>query len=421
MQGLAGAPNQQATARSWADADLLRIDTLQVIFKTAERCNLACTYCYYFFHGDESYKNRNAIFDTKELPGIIEFLLEAIKTHHIKRVSITFHGGEPTLQKARDFETTVSSLKESLSAYVDLLFSIQTNGFHLTEEWLECLEKHQVSVGISLDGPKEYNDVFRKTRLGKGSHDKIEQNILRIQDEVAAGKIKSLSILCVLNYRFSTRVIYDYFANKLGINKLGFLLPDRSWDTGFEEGESAEDYGHLLNELFDTWVDNPKAHVREIDNVLQFFQVMRSEGVAEIFDTRNISSTIANQILVIHSTGEISVDDSLVPTLEWRQTLPTPKAAQTTLSVFLSHAKLRELDIARQSLAPVCQTCVWKKPCGGGSRENRYSKDNGFDNPSVYCAGLKIYYSHVCQFLLANGYPKELMLSKLEVENIEIA
>lgn len=46
-------------------------------------------------------------------------------------------------------------------------------------------------------------------------------------------------------------------------------------------------------------------------------------------------------------------------------------------------------------LSQTCQRCPVVSVCGGGYYPHRYSKSNGFDNPSVYCADLLRLIVHV--------------------------
>jgi uncharacterized protein len=59
-----------------------------------------------------------------------------------------------------------------------------------------------------------------------------------------------------------------------------------------------------------------------------------------------------------------------------------------------------------------CLSCKWWKVCKGGRPVNRYSKEKGFDNSSVFCEALKIVYEEISIFLLANG--RELPISLAE-------
>jgi uncharacterized protein len=150
---------------------------LQVIIKIAERCNLACSYCYYFFMGDDSYKDRDAIMKCEQFPLVAEYLREGVLDLGIKKVQVVFHGGEPTLMRAREFRILAAQIRDNLSSICQLSFSMQTNGYHLTRDWEDALEEFKVSVGVSLDGPEAYNDRFRVTHKGKGSHEKIVRTI----------------------------------------------------------------------------------------------------------------------------------------------------------------------------------------------------------------------------------------------------
>jgi uncharacterized protein len=47
--------------------------------------------------------------------------------------------------------------------------SLQTNGTLLTAEWCDFLKKNNFMVGISLDGPKEIRNRYRRDRKGNGS------------------------------------------------------------------------------------------------------------------------------------------------------------------------------------------------------------------------------------------------------------
>jgi uncharacterized protein len=47
------------------------------------------------------------------------------------------------------------------------------------------------------------------------------------------------------------------------------------------------------------------------------------------------------------------------------------------------------------NLCEKCRRCKFMHACGGGYLPHRFSKDNGYDNPSVYCDDLYATFEHV--------------------------
>src|SRR5438105_10663432 len=80
------------------------IDTLEVILKTVERCNIACRYCYFFFGGDTSYERHPPCITRATVNEVAGFLKAGAVDLGIDKLQIDFHGGEPLMQKLCDFD-----------------------------------------------------------------------------------------------------------------------------------------------------------------------------------------------------------------------------------------------------------------------------------------------------------------------------
>ena len=59
--------------------------------------------------------------------------------------------------------------------------SLQTNGTLLTDEWCGFLKEHEFMVGISLDGPEDAHDRYRRDRAGKGTFAKVMGGLRLLQ------------------------------------------------------------------------------------------------------------------------------------------------------------------------------------------------------------------------------------------------
>ncbi|HET7843222.1 MAG TPA: radical SAM protein [Xanthomonadales bacterium] len=388
---------------------------LQVVVKTAERCNLACTYCYYFFAGDERYRERPAIIPQDTVRALAEYLVAGCVDLGIPKLAIAFHGGEPMLQKPRQFDETCAAFRAAAEGRVELAFSMQTNGTLVSDRWLELLHRHGVAVGVSIDGTREQHDAQRVDHRGRGSFDRVVDGIRRLQASNKADSTVGPAIIGVLDHRYDQGETYRFLRRELDIRRMSFLLPDVSHDHEMPNGGTALDYGRALCQLFDAWAeeDDPDISVRVLDEFIG--RIGSARAVVPLHRDRDGTTHLNYQILVAHSDGTVALNDSYTPALDWLKAAPVAKVDDgTPLRAFLDHPVFDAVDDAMLALPAACRGCEFRGVCRGGEIENRYSRANGFDNPSVYCEGLKLYYRHVLDWLVANGYPAERVAARLE-------
>lgn len=378
---------------------------LEVILKVAERCNLVCSYCYYFFSADQSYALRPARASRDVIDGIAKFLADGAAALQLPSVKIVFHGGEPLLLRKADFVYACEAFRSSLSPVTKLRLAVQTNGILIDQEWAEIFLRYDMIVGISIDGDAEINDRHRIDRRGRGSHSRIVDGLRLVQEAGASNPRFEPGLLTVLDAGNDIRRVYKHFVDELGAKDISTLLPDCSHDDGIPDGRTAEEYGLILCELFDMWTESDGVYLREIHSLLARFE---KSG-------RGMWRGRRNPVVVIQSDGTLSMDDSYVPAQAWRDRMPKGNIYDDRLSDWLWNDAYRELDELYGSMPTGCKKCVWRNICRGGDLENRYSSDGGFDNPSVFCEGLKIFYLHVTKHLVRNGYPTDEVLSRLGV------
>lgn len=102
--------------------------------------------------------------------------------------------------------------------------------------------------------------------------------------------------------------------------------------------------------------------------------------------------------MVIETDGSIEQIDSLKSAYDG--------ATATGLDVFrhtfddaLRHPGVAARQAGSASLATACRSCPLLTVCGGGHYAHRYRAENGFANPSVYCADLERLIRHVADRL----------------------
>jgi uncharacterized protein len=381
---------------------------LQVIIKTVERCNINCSYCYVFNMQDDSYLRHPIYISNNTINDIAIFLKQACIDYSLEHIGFIFIGGEPMMQKKKDFDAMCCKFQSTLGDFAKIYFSMQTNGMLIDEEWISLFNKYNVGVGISLDGTKEYNDKYRVDHRNKGTYDRVVEKI-KLMQKLYSGQI---SILSVINPDHSSKKIYQHFVHDLGVKMFDFLLPDYNYENKPKDF-SAAPYGKFLRDLFDSWVNDLQSgvNIRLIGSLFNalFFQKgsLCGQGPARPQDLPLVS---------IASNGELSPMDELRntdPSLVLNSKLTVKN---TSLMAFYEQQKIFSiLSNAQLKLPKECLQCCWKSICNAGALPNRYNKEKQFDNPSLYCDGLKDYYSHIAAFLIKNGYDQQQLLQELEI------
>jgi uncharacterized protein len=375
---------------------------MNVILKTVERCNINCSYCYFFNGTDSSFERHASVIARETIEAVATFLARGVEQLRIDSLAIAFHGGEPTLQRKSDFDWMCTHLRAALSSKVDLRFGIQTNGIAVDDDWIELFARHAVGVGVSIDGPRHVHDRFRVDHAGRGSYERTAIGIRRLQDAVKAGRLSQpIGALAVIDPQTNAREVFDHLVDELGFRVLHWELPDKNFEMA---PVNAMAYGQYLCQLFDAWAvrDDPGIFIR----IFASFLVKLSGLATPLFPSNGDWMMRNSQLreITISSSGDIGADDGLRQTGYW-QTLPSATVRDSSLERFVMDSSVTELAATRTRVPQACSGCLWEHACGGGSMVNRWSKARGFDNPSVYCDGLKVFFGNVVAYLVAHGVP----------------
>lgn len=148
----------------------------QITLEVTQKCNLRCFYCVYsgMFPSKRTHSNRSMNFSVAKKA--IDFYL----THSQENPTpaITFYGGEPLLNFPL-IKECITYVKEKAKRKIN--FGITTNGTLLNENIINFLIKNNCRLTISLDGPKEIHDRYRRTIRRIGTFDIIMSNIEKIR------------------------------------------------------------------------------------------------------------------------------------------------------------------------------------------------------------------------------------------------
>jgi uncharacterized protein len=360
------------------------------VIKIASRCNLDCSYCYEYNMGDDSWKHMPKYMSIDVFEKILQRIKEHSSIHDFSNVSISLHGGEPLLVGHDLFTQYQEKIKEILPNH-DLSVGIQTNGVLIDEEYVKIFEKYDVSIGVSLDGPPKVNDVFRFYHNKKGSGKDVENKLALIQNTDVFG-----GILCVINIDSDPLDIWHYLAS-FNPPVLDFLFPHAHWGntTGKNELAKIEQYGDWLICIFDDWFNGYKSEIR-----IRFFEeiiyrLFGQKGSLESLGVEEIS------LLTIGVNGQYEQVDTMKSVYPGAN-LTKLNIEDHSLNDVLDHKSIEARQSGLLGLCEKCNNCEIVHVCGGGYYPHRFSPENEFMNPSVYCSALYKLINHMKSVLINN-------------------
>src|ERR1022692_1470230 len=100
------------------------------------------------------------------------YIRQTIEAHSVPEITIAWQGGEPTLMGLDFYRLAVETAERYRKPSVTIRHTIQTNGTLLDDEWCEFLRENRFLVGISLDGPREMHNAYRRDKAGQGTFDR---------------------------------------------------------------------------------------------------------------------------------------------------------------------------------------------------------------------------------------------------------
>lgn len=196
----------------------------QMTLQLTQNCNLRCSYCPY-----TQMNSKQRHFGTQSMNADIgKMAIDFLKDHSTgnQDVTIGYYGGEPLLQFKLIKELTTYAKKVLLGKKVN--FTITTNGTLLTPSILEFLNSNNCSLLLSIDGPQKIQNKNRYFANGKGSFDKVYQNLSNLREVFGERLPDMLSINMVMDPSNDFDEINNLFTDPLfkNISIQAVLLDD---------------------------------------------------------------------------------------------------------------------------------------------------------------------------------------------------
>lgn len=361
-------------------------------------CNLRCKYCYYL-EKSHLYRNAPARVMSDEL--LERFVQEYIQAQTMSQVLFTWHGGEP-LMRPLSFYRKAVALQEKYAFGRQIDNTIQTNGTLLTDEWCEFFKEHNWLVGISIDGPQEFHDEYRRTASDKPSWQKVMRGIRLLRKH----GVEWNAMAVVNDFNAGYPLEFYHFFKEMGAKYIQFApvvermaahsdgrhlatLVDQECPVA-DFSVSPAQWGDFLCAIFDEWVrhDVGQTYVEIFDCTLANW-VGERPGIC-------VYAKECGHAGVMEFNGDVySCDHFVFP--EYK----LGNIRDRTLVEMLYGEQQRQFSCLKHATLPKqCKECEWEFACHGECPKNRFVNDRyGNTGLNYLCSGYRHFYEHVAPYM----------------------
>lgn len=361
-------------------------------------CNLRCKYCYYLEKSQLYQQDKNHVITDALLE---KFIKDYIESQISPEVLFTWHGGE-TLMRPIAFYEKALELQKFYGRGRHIENCIQTNGTLITEEWCKFFKKNAFLVGVSIDGPQEFHDEYRKTAGGGPSFQKVMKGIRLLNKH----GVEWNALAVVNDFNVDYPLDFYHFFKEIGCHYIQFTpiverIVTRSdgltLAPGMTEGGEITDFsvtpeqwGDFLCTIFDEWVRN------DVGNYyVQLFDATLANWVGVTPGICSMSENCGHAGVMEYNGDVYSCDHFVYP--EYK----LGNLKEKTLYEMMNSAKQMEFaKNKKQRLPQQCKECKFLFACHGECPKNRFLRDRyGIPGLNYLCKGYYKFFEHVAPYM----------------------
>lgn len=340
-------------------------------------CNLECTYCYYR-RKHELFGNSVSLMSEDVLSAFVEQYC----AQRCDEITFAWQGGEPTLAGIAFYERALELQRRRCGPGTALVNAFQTNGLLIDREWATFLAEHDFLVGLSIDGPEDLHDTFRRRRDGSPTWRNVVRSLQFLQD--AEAEVNALVVVNSANVREPLRVYR--FLRSLGIRHIQFIpCVERATGGVTPYSVGPEDWGRFLIAVFDEWLRNDVGRV-----FVQLFEVMLGMRMGLPAALCTFARTCGRALVLEHNGDVFSCDHFVTPEHRLGNILQTPLEAMVESEQQRRFGEAKHDQLPRQCLS--CDALFW---CWGECPRCRVATTpSGEPGLNHLCEGYRAFFRH---------------------------
>lgn len=361
-------------------------------------CNLRCEYCYYL-EKNELYKDQKNHVITDEL--LEKFIKEYIEAQTTTQVLFTWHGGE-TLMRPISFYQRALELQRFYARGRQIDNCIQTNGTLITDEWCEFFRQNNFLVGVSVDGPQEFHDEYRKTGTGRPTFREVMKGINLLNKH----GVEWNALAVVNDFNADYPLDFYHFFKEIGCRYIQFTpivermvqrADNLKLAPGMQEGGeladfsiTAEQWGKFLCTIFDEWIHHDVG-----EYYIQLFDATLANWVGEAPGICTMAKECGHAGVMEFNGDVYSCDHFVYPEHQ------LGNLHNQTIFEMMNSPKQKEFSKMKYLMLPQqCKECKFQFACHGECPKNRFVKDKyGHSGLNYLCKGYYQFFEHVAPYM----------------------
>jgi uncharacterized protein len=371
-------------------------------------CNLDCTYCFYLekqalYGAGEDFRMPDEVLAT--------FIRSYVEAQPTPVVEFVWQGGEPTLL-GLDFFRRAVELQRPYAGRKTITNSLQTNGTLLDDDWCRFLQSHNFMVGLSLDGPREIHDRYRRDRQGNGSFDRVMGGLRLLQKHgvdynIMASVARETARHPLQVYRFfkAEGVEFIQFVpiierppaaaeRKIGLSLAGPAQIDREernrevtpWTV------MPEEYGDFLIAVYEEWVRNDVG-----TTFVMNFEWALNAWIGNPAPVCVHARQCGRSLVMEHNGDLFACDHFVYPQYRLGNIMTDDLGQMVEKSLQCGFGTAKETALPGQ-----CRECEVLAACQGGCPKHRFAATPLGDPGLQYlCGGYQKFFRHIRKYLRA--------------------
>ncbi len=375
---------------------------------TGSVCNLDCAYCF-FLEKEKLYPGVRSRMSDELLERYIRQLIES---HRTPQVTIAWQGGEPMLMGLEFFRRAVELAHRFARPGMTVAHTIQTNGTKINGDWARFFRENDFLVGLSIDGPRELHDAYRRDKAGRPTFDKVMRGLAELREHGV--EWNALTAVHAANAEHPVEV-YRFLRDECDCRFVQFIpIVERPTRDGVPYGDAvtersvtADAVGRLPDGVFEEWVRRDVG-----ETYVQMFDVALANWYGEPAGLC-VHSATCGSALAMECNGDVYACDHFVEPGYLRGNI-----AERPLIELVGSPEQRQFGRDKLDRLPqYCLECDVRFACHGGCPKDRFiTTPAGEPGLNYLCAGFKAFFHHVdapmrrmCELLRDGHAPAEIM------------